>query len=208
MVARRYFLGRSSCMVLSPSMRYVQGLLAIAAGVLWVAVATQAMGQVQLGDYNANHPLKIMAVGDSITDDCSYNGAWRQFLQPFLQSNGYAFNFVGRQVSAPSGLFTQTRHEGYCGSVIAAPGEVNFVVHNYVGKDVYLQKIIADTLTNITPDLVLIVMGANDIGRGRDPFRVATNDMPQLLDLIFSNVPNATIIVAKPTTLRDAALGY
>ena len=195
-------------MVLSANMRYVQGLFAICAGILWVAVTTIAMGQIQLGDYNAKHPLKIMAVGDSITDDCSYNGGWRQFLQPLLQSNGYSFNFVGRQASAPSGLFTQTRHEGYCGSVIAAPGVVNFVVHNYTGMNVYLQKIIADTLTNITPDLVLIVMGANDIGRARDPFRVATNDMPQLLDLILSNVPSATIIVAKPTTLRDATSGY
>ena len=51
-------------------------------------------------------------------------------------------------------------------------------------------------------------MGANDIGLGRDPFRVATNDMPHLLDLILSNAPSASIIVTKPTTLRDAGLGY
>ena len=195
-------------MVLLPSVRHVQGLLLRCAGLLWLAMTATAFGQIQLGDYSSAQPLKIMAVGDSITDDCSYNGAWRQFLQPLLQSNGYAFSFVGRQTSAPSGLFTETRHEGYCGSVIAAPGGLTYAVHNYPGTDVYLQKIIADALTNITPDLVLIVMGANDIGRGRDPFRVATNDMPHLLDLILSNAPNANIIITKPTTLRDATLGY
>jgi lysophospholipase L1-like esterase len=195
-------------MVFLPSVRHLQGLLLICVGILWLGLTATAVGQIQLGDYTSAQPLKIMAIGDSITDDCSYNGAWRQFLQPLLQSGGYAFSFVGRQRSAPSGLFTQTRHEGYCGSVIAAPGVVTYAVHNYPGPDVYLQKIIADGLTNITPDLVLIVMGANDIGLDRDPFRVATNDMPHLLDLILSNAPSANIIVTKPTTLRDAALGY
>jgi lysophospholipase L1-like esterase len=169
---------------------------------------TPLLGQIVLSDYNAAHPLKIMAIGDSITDDCSYNGAWREYLQPLLQSNGYAFTFVGRQVSSPVGNFTERRHEGYCGAVIAAPGVLSYSVHGYPGNQVYLQKIIADALTNSTPDVVLIVMGANDIGRGRDPFHVATNDMPQLVDLILSNAPAANIILTKTTTLRDAALGY
>src|SRR5262249_25352582 len=127
--------------------------------------ATTVQGQIFLSEYNSTHPLKVMAIGDSITDDCSYNGAWREYLQPLLQSNGYAFTFVGRQISSPVANFTERRHEGYCGAVIAAPGVLSYSVHGYPGNLVYLQKIIADALTNISPDLVLIVMGANDIGR-------------------------------------------
>jgi len=33
---------------------------------------TPLRGQIVLSDYNAAHPLKIMAIGDSITNDCSY----------------------------------------------------------------------------------------------------------------------------------------
>ena len=167
-----------------------------------------ARAQINLPDYGTNHPLRVMAMGDSITDDCSYNGAWRQFLQPLLQSNGYSFTFVGRQTSTRVGKFTETHHEGYCGSVIAPPGMMSSSVHGYVGTDVYLQKIAADALAAITPDLVLVVMGANDIGRGRNPYEVATNDMPHLLDLIFSNAPAASVVLTKTTTLRDSALGY
>jgi lysophospholipase L1-like esterase len=191
-----------------PSMRRVECLLITLPVILWLGATATAVGQIQLTNYDATHPLRVMAIGDSITDDCSFNGAWRQFLQPLLKSNGYAFTFVGRQSSSSSGSFTETRHEGYCGSVIAAPGMMTIPVHNYTGTDVYLQKIVADALNKITPDLVLIVMGANDIGRARDPFQVATNDLPHLLDLILSNAPNANIIVTKTTTLRDAALGY
>jgi hypothetical protein len=149
-----------------------------------------------------------MAVGDSITDDCIFNGAWRRYLQPLLDANGYPFTFVGRIQSAPSGSFTKTQHEGYCGAGVAPPGVLTSPVHGYAGPDVYLLKIVADALTNATPDLVLVLIGANDIGRGRNPCRVATNDMANLLDVIFSNAPNANVILAKITSLYNASINY
>lgn len=163
-------------------------------------------GELLLTNFSTTNPIKIMAVGDSITDDCVFNGAWRSYLQSRLETNGYPFIFVGRQNSAASGNFTKTQHEGYCGSVLAAPGVLTSPVHGYAGPNVYLQKIIRDALTNITPDLVLVLMGANDIGRGRNPWQVATNDMPALLDLIFSNAPNAHVLLDKTMTLQNASV--
>ena len=49
-------------------------------------------------------------------------------------------------------------------------------------------------------------MGVNDMGRGRDPHHVATNDLSALLDLIFSNAPSAHIIVSKPTTITYSTI--
>jgi hypothetical protein len=64
-------------------------------------------------------------------------------------------------------------------------------------------------LTNVTPDLFLIDMGVNDMGRGRNPYFVATNDMAALLDMIFAKNPAANIIVGKPTSITYASiLGY
>ena len=165
-----------------------------------------ARGELVLANFSAAQPIKVMAIGDSITDDCVYNGAWRQYLQPLLDTNGYPFTFVGRVQSAPSGSFTKTQHEGYCGAVIAPPGVMTSPVNGYAGTNVYLLKIAADALTNATPDLVLVLIGANDIGRGRDPYQVATNDMSNLLDIIFLNAPNANVILAKITSLYSANL--
>ena len=165
-----------------------------------------ARGELVLANFSATQPIKVMAIGDSITDDCVYNGAWRQYLQPLLDTNGYPFTFVGRVQSAPSGSFTKTQHEGYCGAVIAPPGVMTSPVNGYAGTNVYLLKIAADALTNATPDLVLVLIGANDIGRGRDPYQVATNDMSNLLDIIFLNAPNANVILAKITSLYSANL--
>lgn len=165
-----------------------------------------ARGELFLANYDKANPVKVMAIGDSITDDCVFNGAWRQYLQPLLEARGYPFVFVGRPTSSPNGSFTETRHEGYCGAVIAPPGVMQTAVHGYAGADVYLQKIVRDALTNVTPDVVLLLIGVNDIGRGRDPLRVATNDMPNLLDSIFTNAPNANVILAKVTSLRNASI--
>ena len=65
---------------------------------------------------------------------------------------------------------------------------------------------LADALTNVTPDLFLIDMGVNDMGRGRNPYFVATNDMAALLDLIFAKNPAANIIVGKPTSITHASI--
>jgi lysophospholipase L1-like esterase len=163
------------------------------------------MAELVLTNFSKANPVKIMPIGDSITDDCEVNGAWRLYLQPLIETNGYPFTFVGRQRSSPvAPSFTKVDHEGYCGSVIAAPGV--FAVHNYTTTNAYLLKIVADALAIATnrPDVVMLLIGANDIGRGRNPYYVATNDMPHLLDLIFSNAPNANVILCKITTLQNA----
>src|ERR1041384_2783029 len=91
-------------------------------GAIWMLTGTAARGELRLSNYTASNPLKIMPVGDSITDDCAINGAWRLYLQPLLQTNGYAFTNLGRWLSSSSPTFTKTRHEGICGAVIAFPG--------------------------------------------------------------------------------------
>jgi lysophospholipase L1-like esterase len=172
---------------------------------LCVFTATTLRADLQLTDFTGSRPLKIMPVGDSITDDCAINGAWRLYLQPLLQTNGYAFTNLGRWVSASTPTFTQTHHEGICGAVIAFPGM--FAYSGYPTSSNYAQKTVADAIVNRTPDLFLIDLGVNDMGYGRNPYLVATNDMATLLDMIFEKVPSAQIIVGKPTSITRASIG-
>ena len=176
--------------------------------IIFLGLVATGRSELVLNNFAASKPMKIMPIGDSITDDCSLNGAWRLYLQPLLETNGFPFTFTGRQISSPIGAFTKTHHEGYCGAVIAPPGV--FAVHGYSTTDAYLLKIVADALliTNNRPDVVMLLIGANDIGRGRNPYIVATNDMSNLLNLIFSNVPNANVIISKITSLQNASLNY
>jgi len=174
-------------------------------GLIWVLAATTLQADLLLSDYVPSRPLKVMPVGDSITDDCAINGAWRLYLQPLLQTNGYVFTNLGRWVSSATPTFTKTHHEGICGAVIAYPGM--FAYHGYPTLSNYAQQTVADALTNTTPDLFLIDLGVNDMGYGRDPYLVATNHMAALLDMIFAKVPSAQIIVGKPTSITRSSIG-
>src|SRR5690349_2247166 len=134
-------------------------------GILLLGMLPSARSELILTTYTAAKPIKVMPIGDSITDDCSLNGAWRLYLQPMLETNGFPFTFTGRQISNGQVGFTKTHHEGYCGAVIAPPGV--FAVHGYSTTDAYLLKIVADAMriTNNLPDVVMLLIGANDIGR-------------------------------------------
>ena len=167
--------------------------------------AFTARAELVLTNYTAANPLKILPSGDSITDDSVYNGAWRSYLEKLLVTNGYAFTNLGRWASTPFMGFTQVHHEGMDGAVIAAPG-VSGPTHGYPLTSNYALLTLSDALTNATPDLVLIDLGVNDMGHGRDPHQVATNDLPALLDMIFSNLPAAHIIISKPTTISYSTI--
>jgi lysophospholipase L1-like esterase len=173
--------------------------------VMWLLAAASLRADLVLTNYTAFRPLQIMPVGDSITDDCALNGAWRIYLQPLLQTNGYVFTNVGRWVSSPTTTFTQIHHEGICGAVIGYPGM--FAYHGYIAPSNYAIKTVSDALTNTSPDLFLIDLGVNDMGYGRNPYLVATNHMAALLDLIFAKAPAAQIIVSKPTSISRSSIG-
>jgi lysophospholipase L1-like esterase len=172
---------------------------------LSVLAAVTAHAQLTLSHYTATDPLKILESGDSITDDTVTNGAWRSYLQGLLVTNGYAFTNLGRWASYGTPGFTQVHHEGMDGAVIGAPG-LSGPTHGYPLASNYALLTLSDALTNITPDLVLIDLGVNDMGRGRNPYQVATNDLSGLLDMIFAKLPAACVIVSRPTTITISTL--
>ena len=97
-------------------------MLGVLALVFSLVFTVTARAQLVLSNYTAAHPLKVLDIGDSITDDSVVNGAWRLNLEPLLVTNGYSFTNLGRWGSVPQPGFTRTNHEGMDGSVIAAPG--------------------------------------------------------------------------------------
>ncbi len=84
-------------------------------------------------------------------------------------------------------------------------------VYSYAQANNYTEKTISDALktTAVTnPNIVLVLIGANDIGRGRNPYHTAYIDMTNVLNIILTNVPAANVIFTKITSLSNASLGY
>jgi lysophospholipase L1-like esterase len=173
-------------------------------------IGLAARAGIVITNFSSTNVIRILPAGDSITDDCEVEGAWRRPLEPLLDSNGIPFTFIGRNASTPNPpYFLKNRHEGYCGAVIAPPGV--FSAYSYATTDNYTEKTISDALNTTAatnPNVVLVLIGANDIGRGRDPYHTAAVDMTNLLNIILTQDPAANVIFTKITSLSNASLGY
>ena len=136
-------------------------------------------------------PVKIMPLGDSITEGCNglitddnYMASYRQKLYLDLTGAGYGVNFVG---SLQSGnLLTpafDTDHEGYAGYTAAScpygAGEVVTNVYNW--------------LTAHPADVVLLHIGTNDVNYSCQ----SAADVSSVLDEIYSYNRDITVLLAR-----------
>jgi len=116
------------------------------------AWARPAAAVIQLGN--------IMPLGDSITvglGSPSTPGGYRDPLYTLLTDAGYAFNFVGSQMTNPTPLLSsadQTANEGHAGATIAYTSERGT-------ND--LQDNVADWIAAADPNYILLMIGTNDV---------------------------------------------
>ncbi len=129
-------------------------------------------------DVNTNNPLKIMPLGDSITEGylSSDYGGYRDDLWGLLTNEGYNIDFVGNR-SRGDGNFDKN-HAGVTGERIDQ-------VANRVNS----------LLTTYQPDVVLLMIGTNDILQNNN-LDDAPNRLSNLIDQITNLSPNTHLFVA------------
>lgn len=105
-------------------------------------------------------PLRVMCLGDSITDGFWYKGAYRIELCRLLHENGYSdkVDLVG-PFSNGEGLY-DPNHTGYTGWAIDPfTPDKNPAMDNRSG----LSQVVDQNLTDHPADVVLLQIGTNDI---------------------------------------------
>ncbi|MEU1753104.1 cellulose binding domain-containing protein [Micromonospora matsumotoense] len=148
-------------------------LLGLATAALVAVVAT---GSVVTAPASAesNGGVRVMPLGDSITDGFNVPGGYRIELWQRLVADGYRVDFVGSMFNGPSNLGDHD-HEGHSGWTIS---QVDANVVNW--------------LRTTTPRTVLLHIGTNDMYNASGaPARLST-----LIDKITSTAPNADVFVA------------
>ncbi|ROP35938.1 GDSL-type esterase/lipase family protein [Saccharothrix texasensis] len=158
-------------------------LASAAAALTLVAGAVLAVGTAQ-----ADSGVKVMPLGDSITDGFNVPGGYRVDLWQKLVAGGRTVDFVGSMTNGPAGLGDRN-HEGHSGWTIAQ-----------------IDSNITNWLRTYTPRTILLHIGTNDMyggDPGGAPQRLAT-----LVDRITSLAPNAELFVATivPLSSGDATV--
>ncbi|WP_155352038.1 cellulose binding domain-containing protein [Acrocarpospora pleiomorpha] len=153
----------------------------VAAGVTLIAAVVLGTG---VAGAESNGGVRIMPLGDSITDGLTVPGGYRIGLWQRLVAGGHTVDFVGSLFNGPSNL-SDHDHEGHSGWRI---DQIDANIVNW--------------LQSTTPRTVLLHIGTNDMFQNpaNAPTRLAT-----LIDRITSTAPNTELFVATIIPLPSAA---
>jgi lysophospholipase L1-like esterase len=153
-----------------------------------LAVALTALGAVtnlEIASAESNGGVKVMPLGDSITEGTQVPGGSRIGLWQRFVSGGYRVDFVGSQFNGPGGLGDHD-HEGH-------PGwRIDQIDANITGW-----------LRTYTPQTVLLHIGTNDVLQNYNPAG-APGRLSTLIDRITTTAPSAEVFVATIIPLSNA----
>lgn len=129
--------------------------------------------------------IKIMPMGDSITDGTGSWGGYRVDLWNRLVGEGDKIDFVGSLASGPGNI--DTNHEGHVGWEI---GQINVYAFNWTRL--------------YQPDIVLLHIGSNDLDHGTSA-PVMTQNLINLVGNLFAGKPDTYVVLSTiiPTTHGD-----
>jgi lysophospholipase L1-like esterase len=160
--------------------------------------SVDASGSALYNPCPATGPCSILPLGDSITagTGSTDGGGYRVELFRLATTNGQSITFVGRSASGPAtvaGKPFPRSHEGHSGYLIDTgpqrPG---------------LMPLLDDIFAAVTPNIVLLMIGTNDI-----PWMLDLPNEPARLGLLIDKVttlaPRALVVVAQigPSSMDD-----
>lgn len=128
-------------------------------------------------DAQFSPPLKIMPLGDSITDGYFVPGGYRIDLWQHLTQRGYRIDFVGSLRNGSESL-PDFDHEGHSGWRIEE-----------------IHKMIRVWLTRWQPDIILLLIGTNDMAQGYG-VEQAPDRLQSFIEDIFRQLPQVKLFVA------------
>jgi lysophospholipase L1-like esterase len=164
-------------------MRRTSGLLAAAAAAALALAGTLLATGAGPASAESNGGVRVMPLGDSITDGLNVPGGYRIELWNKFVAGGYKIDFVGSQFNGPPSLGDHD-HQGHSGWTIA---QIDANVVNW--------------LRATTPRTVLLHIGTNDMfsQSAGAPQRLST-----LIDKITNTAPDAEVFVASIIRLNGA----
>lgn len=155
------------------------------------------IGSCARSEVGKSNPIEILFLGDSITHGAGAGaqGGYRGPLQKMLKEAGVYCDFVGRRKT--EGL-ADPEHDGDGGRRL---------VWMLEDREAIAKKALA---ANPSPDVVLLLIGINDLIENRNTPEVTLLRMGRLLDELAEYAPDARILVGNliPNASDNPVMGY
>ena len=160
-------------------------------------------------------PLRIMPMGDSITQGAGAGGGYRSPLFTSLAAASFPLQFIGARTDNATTVLTQaaqTQHEGhgsYSTDLLLGNLDAN-TPYGGTNEGGYWLTGIAGVRAAAYPDVILLMIGTNDIGMWAHTPAETIAYYDQLLTKIVTLRPSARIICASivPFILSDFENAY
>ncbi len=133
--------------------------------------------------------IKIMLLGDSLTQGTAGSSGYRSYLYDMLKKDGYDFNFVGPWVIEPAFMPAGNRsHAGVGGYRMSG-----------IKNDM-------NTFMSIDCDVIVMMIGTNDMNS--DSAEGLTNQYAELVDMITESKPEVRLFCASAPPVSFSSGSY
>lgn len=113
---------------------------------------------------NSEETIKILPIGDSITDGYGTEGSYRKFLYHELTEAGYSIDMTGPNASWGDGEYTDPSTGAFFKYDAAHCGYSGYAIEEYPGRNGILETLKnGDYVKQYDPDIVILQIGTNDI---------------------------------------------
>lgn len=113
---------------------------------------------------DTNEPIKIMCVGDSITDGYGLQGSYRKYLYRNLTENGFNIDMVGAYGNNEESIWDGTATFSYDGNYTAVSGyAIQQMTSGEYRNGIFETIRDGNVMQNCQPNIVLLQIGTNDI---------------------------------------------
>ena len=149
----------------------------------------------------ADSTVKIMGVGDSITNGYGTDGSYRKFLYKNLTDKGYSIDMVGPEWNWGDASYTDEETGETFTYDPAHCGYSGYSTVNFPGRNGIMETLQSNNaLSTYNPDIVILQIGTNDV---IDNYEIdkAGDRLTQVVSYILSNISSSSALFV--TTIPD-----
>lgn len=149
---------------------------------LQARIAAIALSLLAVATIGAAETLRVMPLGDSITEGTRSEPGYRPVLWQLLENSGYQVDFVGSM-------------SGHYGDRAAGDFDPDHEGHWGWRADEVLERIDGWAAAS-RPDIVLLHLGSNDVGTGESPAQTA-GEIARIIEILRDRNPSVTVLLAQ-----------
>lgn len=167
----------------------------LAVVVALVVTFVGAPARAETGEDPADQaPTRILLLGDSVTQGSSGDWTWRYRLWQHLTASGASFDFVG-----PRDDLWDLRTGGPGASSYADPAFDRDHAARWGMWAGFLDEPVADLMADHQPDVLVVMLGVNDLIWSDDPPEAVAERMGAIVDTARASNPDVAVVLAEAT---------